>query len=469
MSISTAHRPSLATAVLAAALFANAARAAEDDQSDRSGFTGFSVVELSEELGAPDGLATYRIIAHFGDPSIRVVGAGAGSGVREHFVVVTSDPEGLRNFGGILSGSDLEDFPGMPYSDPWDSWVTIDDVEFYPQLVRFYAGFLGGVYPAIKGNALWETSGGWIINQFQTPYDSTDVPLAQFTIADGASLHVQLLVYWDADPGDVVKNKIRWSNADQPFEREAPSCARSDIDGDGIVGLTDVLAIVGAWGDRNAGWQPIGHTGSIFSEIQGCSLELPPVLRERPVGTGSIKIVRSSELGGSSIDFTHEVEIAAPPGTSATTFTTNTNVSLLASTDCPVGTPARGWTELDSGYDFRIDLPTEFQWMGAGTTGVMHGLWRVNPDGSLGKLIAGDGTKQTGVLEPGRYSLRSVGDLEVGERTVSQDAMFESTLALLDPEGPGNGAAWRDIDGDGQVGIEDLLAVLGTWGPACPE
>lgn len=471
MLCSSSHRQSaiavmFATATVTAASIASTALGA----GDPVGYTGFSAFDLSDELGTPDGLVTYRIIAHFDVPDTRVVACGSGLGDRDHLIVVTDDPEGIRNFGGILAGSPLEDFPGVPFSEPWDSWVTIEATNFISQWNRFSPGFLGGEFPAIKGNSLWETDAAWLLNQTGTPIDATDVPLAQFTIANDASLFLEMHVAWNNDFADFTVDRIRWSNADTPFERNVPSCARTDIDGDGIVGFSDVLAIVTEWGDGVPTWRPIGNVGSLFTEIQGCSFELPPVIDSRPTGDGSVTIRQSSALGGSTIDATYSARVAYEPGTTGPSITVRADASLLAADECLIGSPARGWAIWDAGYDVQVNLPTAFEWTATCGAGLVVAVGRVDADGTIGSLATECNGPTAGILEPGRYRVFIRDELQVGDDADSASGMVEGRLVLLnDDDHLGSNVAWRDINGDDAVGMDDLMAVLSTWGPACPE
>lgn len=446
-----------ALALAAPATIASASLAA----GDSSPYAGFSVVDLSDELGTPDGLVTYRVTAHFDDPDVYVVGGGTDGQYRKEFIVVTSDPEGIRNFGGILAGTDLEDFPGAPFSDPWDSWVTVEFTEFVPRGLRMGPGFLGAIPPVIAGNALrWSIGGGWIHNQF-ADYDASEVPIAQFTIAEDASLHLEMHVFWTVNNGPLRVEAVRWSNGDEPIIQEVASCDRADVNGDGTVDLIDVLGLLSGWGDDSLPWRARGHVGNLRTEVHGCTFELPPVIDVRPTGRGSIHLVRTAEASAGSVAADYRVELSAGPD--GATIEIAAGASVLAADGCSPESDPRGYAVFDTGYEVSFTDDTAWAWDATCSGGLQVRLVPVFPSGEVGAPIVGC-TSTGGLFDSGRYRIQVLGEVAFDGGIVDPDASASVTMMFPDAPNP-----WRDVTDDGIIDITDLLTTLANWGPACPE
>ena len=100
---------------------------------------------------------------------------------------------------------------------------------------------------------------------------------------------------------------------------------------------------------------------------------------------------------------------------------------------------------------------------GPGGQVIVDHLVESGPDGELRTLEL----DETGVLDPGVYTLRATVDTTVDNEVppsvfadASMNVTFDVTLACP-----------ADLDGSGDVGFGDVLAVLSAWGPCkgCPE
>ncbi|MHC5114596.1 MAG: hypothetical protein ACYTGP_09235 [Planctomycetota bacterium] len=151
-----------------------------------AGFTGMSIQDVSDSVGAPAGLKTLRVFANFDDPTDRVFGVGAEPALGG-ISFTTTDPDGLRNEG---QGAD---FPMQPLVADWDSYVTIgDDANFFNQILD-WAGAAG----SIEGTSFGWTDGGWYRNDFVTGgIAGPSVLVAQFTIGVGFDFEFSGLVQW---------------------------------------------------------------------------------------------------------------------------------------------------------------------------------------------------------------------------------------------------------------------------------
>ncbi|MEE9130665.1 MAG: hypothetical protein V3T84_11655 [Phycisphaerales bacterium] len=206
-------------------------------------FTGATIEEI--DLGAPEGFVTYRVVAHFAGKDLLLAWGGmAGEGPLDFF---TGNGVELLNAGGKYSGLKAEDFPAFPIAEAYDSWVslasTIDNVDDG----TYDDGFLGsdGVHAVIVGSSFHEEDGlvysADPIKQAHGP----EVVLAQFTLAEGNGFHLAGNVAWSpqgAGPGFNVS----------PFVVDnIPGPCPWDLDGNGVVGATDLLSLLVNWGPCN--------------------------------------------------------------------------------------------------------------------------------------------------------------------------------------------------------------------------
>ncbi len=143
-------------------------------------FLGATIEEI--DLGAGEGLVTYRVVAHFGGPDL-LLAWGAIPGVAElHFY--TGRDTDLVNGDGALDGLKFGDFAGFSNVE-YDSWVTVGATGLAGNATDYSPGFAGsdGVNAVIVGNSFWETDGLVFNSNPKNPWFGPDVVMAQFTIA----------------------------------------------------------------------------------------------------------------------------------------------------------------------------------------------------------------------------------------------------------------------------------------------
>ncbi len=213
----------------------------------------FINVDIQElDLGAPEGFVTYRVIAHFEGPDVVLAWGGLPDLCELHFF--TGDDVDLLNAGGKFAGTGQEDFAAFPISEAYDSWVTVGATELAGNATAVTSGFLqrgnddGG--NAVEGHELWETDGLVYNANPKNPWFGPDVVMAQFTIPGVPGglpgdkghngFHLEGMVGWALAGAGGFASTFLVDNITEPCPW--------DIDGSGIVGAADLLALLFDWG-----------------------------------------------------------------------------------------------------------------------------------------------------------------------------------------------------------------------------
>ncbi len=96
----------------------------------------------------------------------------------------TGNGVNLLNAGGEFDGLKAEDFPGYPFSEMYDSWITFGNTEWVRNGPDYPKGFIGsdGIHAAVVGNSFHDDDGLIFNGDPKNPWNGPDVVMAQFTI-----------------------------------------------------------------------------------------------------------------------------------------------------------------------------------------------------------------------------------------------------------------------------------------------
>lgn len=247
------------------------------------------------------------------------------------------------------------------------------------------------------------------------------------------------------------------SLADEQCEREMPPASpmvEPDVDGDGTVGFSDLLHVLGGFGTPDASWYiaSIENTFSAASNTRPPGCELGPVTSLMPIinGESSFSVpnmnATSDVLG--TID-TGDVTTIAWDGTS------NLNCSLPCY-KASVNAVRTILIEVTETVPFTFESTREWESWGEGSYPDISGVRFSGPSVN----IVGE-SSVSGELEPGTYELRSNtndGIYDPGHNFTFWYVMSSYTLTIDAPLDP------ADVDVDGDVDMDDLVAVLSNWG-----
>ena len=189
-------------------------------------------------------LKTYRIYAEFDDPADQVL-AVTSKGPGGPIELIADRP--LFNDGGVLDGLPQEDFATAPIGGPRDSWVTIGADTLIPNDTAYTPNFLGsdGTMAVITGQGfLDQSNGGWYDSNPGTPETGTSVLLAQFSFEEGFTMlsFGGNLTYVPASTGQLTTEGF-WT-----WYGEDKFLCPADLDFDYVVGFTDLVLLLAAWG-----------------------------------------------------------------------------------------------------------------------------------------------------------------------------------------------------------------------------
>lgn len=408
-------------------------------------FTGFSVLDVSTEVGTPIGLRTWRVVVHFDDPADRVLGVGSGP---DGFPmrIATDDPLGFRNEAGPFAGLPEDDFPNVPLGRAWDSWVALGGDTLETGNALLSPGFAGGAIPAISGTEIVETNGGWLSADPSATVGSDPVIIGQFTIDEGSTLEFDASVAW-SDP-DVGLVQVRITNCPGALNESilSSTAPASDLDGDGVVGFGDLTALLSRWGSGSASWSPLGGAASVSVFLDACAGACLSGFEHVADGFGSFADGRME---------------SGPAGEINQNVLTNTRVeddhTVIA---IGGGGGSVGGTGCEDAFVsgsataervFVVHEPTAFELQ---IITCENSTVRLDgPDGNLA-FCAGS----SGVLAPGTWTFRGSAGTSAWDGDRDQ-SVFTARLRLFD------GGAGVDVDGDGVAGdFGDLLTILGDWG-----
>lgn len=189
-----------------------------------------------ENLGDIGGGAnTYRVYVNFDNPLDQLLAIATMPGLAP-FAFSATTP--LINAGGKLSGSPAEDLPQSPISEPWDSWVTIK-AETAEETDLYIGSFnpIDDYTEAFIVGDSWEVENTGIFASPGEPLQCPTVLIAQFTLEGDFTLTgVVAWVPAGGGPGFVST----------PFE--VSTFCTGDIDGDDVIGFSDLITILTEWG-----------------------------------------------------------------------------------------------------------------------------------------------------------------------------------------------------------------------------
>ncbi|MEE9130460.1 MAG: hypothetical protein V3T84_10615 [Phycisphaerales bacterium] len=205
----------------------------------------FLLVTIEDfDAGAPEGFRTFRVVAHFGGADIMLFwGAFPGEGDLIFFTCNSVDL--LNDTASPFSGLKAEDFATFPISAEWDSWVTVGTTGFAGNQTDYTPGFIGsdGVNAAIVGNSFSDVEGFVFDADPTSPISGPDVVMAQFTIPEGNSFHLQGVVGWNPPNGGPGFNLSSFL-----VEQKCPPSCPWDLDDNAVVGASDLLSLLVSWG-----------------------------------------------------------------------------------------------------------------------------------------------------------------------------------------------------------------------------
>jgi len=162
--------------------------------SVRAQFLDVEIVEVTKDVGTPEGFVTYRVVANFDRPDILLAWGGLPDVGK--LIFFTGNEVNLLNAGGEFDGLKAEDFAAFPISEAYDSWVTVGATEHAGNATD-YSGFGGdGIHAVIVGNS-FGGDGALVFNANpKNPWFGPDVVMAQFTLAEGNGFHFEGMVGW---------------------------------------------------------------------------------------------------------------------------------------------------------------------------------------------------------------------------------------------------------------------------------
>ena len=203
------------------------------------------------ETNTPAGWTTWRAIARFTDPTDFVLSV---EGSFQHPLEFwTDDPQGLRNLdaGEFGAGTAMEDIALAPLSPAWDSYLSIGATGFAANETQITPAFLGGgPGNVVAGGAFVALDGGWFDSDPNSPElagPTLGVVLAQFTVKDGFDVHLSGILNGVEHFAGPTGGGEPFSIAFSAQSNATPQCT-GDTDGDGVIGFSDIVAVLNAWG-----------------------------------------------------------------------------------------------------------------------------------------------------------------------------------------------------------------------------
>ncbi len=159
--------------------------------SSRADLLDVTIVEVTADVGTPEGFVTYRVVANF-DGMDQVLAWGGLPGV-DPLLFFTGGGD-LLNAGGKYAGLKEEDFAAFPISEAYDSWVTVGATELAGNQTD-YSGFgSDGIHAVIVGSSL---KNGFVFDSDPTsPVLGPEVALAQFTLPENNGFHLEGGIAW---------------------------------------------------------------------------------------------------------------------------------------------------------------------------------------------------------------------------------------------------------------------------------
>lgn len=227
----------------------------------------------------PAGAITYRLYAVVSNPEVTVVGVWGNA----EFPLTLNAPDGL-----FLSSFQTSDnsyfasnispifFPIFPTYDR-ASWWTLNDApgdDFqYSQPLGSSADFMDDMNDgSIQFDA--DMGDGWLvfdyINTVELPTASNLKLLGQFTTLGQSGicgqLNLEIRTHFDDEPVQFEQAYgLTFSTpaADSPCEPQSPCPEGTDLDNDGLIGTSEVLLMLAAFGDVTTGPEDLNDDGVV--------------------------------------------------------------------------------------------------------------------------------------------------------------------------------------------------------------
>ena len=229
----------------------------------------------------PAGAITYRLYAEVSHPQVTVVGVWGNSA----FPLTLNAPDGLffSSFQNVTSGnhfaSDISTFlfPSFPTYEH-ASWWTLnhapgEDFPFY-QPLGSTPDFMDDMD---DGNMQFDADmgEGWFVYDYiNTPIESPTAPhlklLGQFTTLGQSGLcgqlNLEIRTHFDGEPTQFEQAfglTFSTPGADTPCEPLSPCPDGADFNQDGVIGTSEVLVMLAAFGDITTGPEDLNGDGMV--------------------------------------------------------------------------------------------------------------------------------------------------------------------------------------------------------------
>ena len=171
-------------------------------------FINVQIVDVTTDVGTPDGFETFRVVANFAGPDV----VHAWGSPLDFY---TGNGVDLLNAGGKFSGLKEEDFPAFPITEAYDSWVSLTSIIDNVDDGGYDDGFLGsdGIHAVIIGSSFHEDDGLVRSADPDAPVLGPEVFLAQFTIPVSNGFHLEGMIAWGDDgQGGVIETAFMVDN-----------------------------------------------------------------------------------------------------------------------------------------------------------------------------------------------------------------------------------------------------------------
>ncbi|MFK7959360.1 MAG: hypothetical protein AB8G96_02455 [Phycisphaerales bacterium] len=314
--------------------------------------------------------------------------------------------------------------------------------------------FFPDVVPAITGS--WITAAGvGLVDSSAGPVGVEPVVIAQLTFASGEAFLFRLGAWWSGKETGVheVPVFMNYFCGDAPTVATFSTCPDADLDGDGSVGMHDLLHVLSAWGSGPSALR-FGEPAREWAfQVSGCDGSCSDRPGGRLTGSGVADSNAAFEDARGRVGMSRLGGLKVRAG--------GVRLDVLATAEAEAS-PACERPEFPMLLDVRntgrwpltVDAPVAFEWVATGR----GRLVREDPPA----VIATSAAPVSGTLEPGFYTVEVDANATVTEGI---DPEFEGTAVQLNIDAP---AARRDVDGSGSVDIGDAVVIMSTWGPCGP-
>ena len=402
------------------------------------------VVDLSDQLGTPPGLKTLRYVAQLDDAGARPLSVSAE--LPAPLEISTNDPLGFRNDAGRLSGQPGDDFPNAPIGEAWDSWVALDSDLLDPNPILLSPNFAGGTIPAIAGTSIVDAGGSWYLIPDPTiDWDSNHIVLGQFTVGETYDVTFNAVLNWLGSDGAI--HALTVTPCDGSTAETIDVCPRADLDGDGVIGFTDLTTVLSHWGSAVHSWQPVD--GAVHVE----TMSQPATPRSCAI----VRAVDTSGFGSAAPDVSHTNQGATISAHAASHVTLSGSSTVLSvsgdamySDDGAVSAIATAHATSELVFDVGAPVMCTLTFTSCATSSSAQ----LTSDNGFTRLCQ----NYSGILAPGRYTLSG---FAFADDSLPME-QFAVSLMLHDD------ARGADLDDDGTIGLGDVISILSAWGP-CGE